>query len=75
MVPLVSETLPNLADKPIFIGAGRFDPLIPVSETERLVALLQETGANVTVHLQNGGHGIAHEEVRAARVWLKNEVG
>lgn len=70
MVPFVPETPPKLADKPIFIGASRFDPLIPVSETERLVALLQEAGANVTVHLQNGGHVIAHEEVRAAKTWL-----
>jgi predicted esterase len=73
MVPLVPETLPNLANKPIFVGAGRFDPLIPVSETERLVALLQEAGATVTLHLQNGGHVIAHEEVRVAKTWLKKE--
>ncbi len=69
-VPLVPPSLPNLLGKPIFIGAGLADPLIPVNETERLVALLQQAGATVTTYWHNGGHEVSHGEVSAAREWL-----
>jgi phospholipase/carboxylesterase len=72
MVPLVPDPLPDLAGKPIFIGAGRFDPLVPASETERLSALLQKAGGNVTMQWQNSGHVLGHEEVKAAKTWLNN---
>ncbi|MBV9713399.1 MAG: alpha/beta hydrolase [Ktedonobacteraceae bacterium] len=72
MVPLVPETLPDLSGKSIFIGAGRFDPLVPASETEHLAALLQEAGGRVTMQWQNSGHVLRPEEVRAARSWLNN---
>src|SRR5579875_3755752 len=45
-------------------------PLIPVNETERLVALLQQAGATVTTYWHNGGHEVSHGEVSAAREWL-----
>jgi predicted esterase len=69
-VPMVPLSLPNLLGKPIFIGAGRADPLISVIETERLVALLQQAGATVTTHWHNGGHEVSPSEISAAREWL-----
>ena len=39
MVPLVPDTLPDLAGIAVFIGAGRRDPIVPEAETERLAAL------------------------------------
>ncbi len=71
MVPFVPEVLPNLAGKPIFIGAGRTDPLVPTQETERLAALFQQAGASLTVFWQPGGHEVSLAEVRAASEWLK----
>lgn len=71
MVPFVPDTLPDLRNKPIFIGAGQTDPLVPISETERLVQLLQRAGATISLHQHNGGHAISHEEVREARNWLR----
>jgi phospholipase/carboxylesterase len=71
MVPFVPDVLPDLLNKPIFIGAGQADPLVPVSETERLAHLLRRAGATVSTHWHNGAHAISHEEVREARIWLK----
>ncbi len=71
MVPLVPEALPDLGGTPIFISAGRADPIVAVSETERLEKLLQQAGATVTTHWQNGGHGLSQEDVREARTWLQ----
>jgi phospholipase/carboxylesterase len=70
MVTLEPEQQPNLQHKPVFMGASRIDPLIPPDNTERLVALLQQAGAEVSLHWFNGGHTITHEEVRQAKLWL-----
>jgi predicted esterase len=45
MVPLVPEAPPDLRGVRVLIGSGRNDPLVPVSEVERLAAMLQEGGA------------------------------
>ncbi len=71
MVPFIPDTLPDLRNKPVFIGAVLADPLVPISETEQLVQLLQSAGASVSLHQHSGGHVISHEEVREARDWLK----
>jgi glyoxalase family protein len=70
MVPLVPETLPDLAGTRVFLGAGRQDSIAPPDETERLAALLRASGADVTLHWQPGGHGLTREEAQAAAHWL-----
>src|SRR5258707_12681072 len=40
IVPLVPENLPDLSSLHVWIGAGSEDPIIPTSETQRLVELL-----------------------------------
>lgn len=74
MVPLVPQPLPDLSGTFVFAAAGRNDPIVPPREAERLVALLEEAGAAVTVRWQAGGHALAHEEVRAAAAWLSEEI-
>ena len=49
MVPLVPEKLPHLSSARVWIGAGNQDPIIPTSETQRLVELLRGAGADVTI--------------------------
>ena len=71
MVPFVPENLSELADKHVFIGAGRRDPIVPQQNTEQLIQLLQQAGASVETYWHNGGHTITHEEVREAKAWLQ----
>ena len=73
MVPFVPEELPKLTDKQVFIGAGRRDPIVPMSNTEQLVQMLQQAGAAVETYWHNGGHTITHEEVREAKRWLQSD--
>ncbi|HEY0972065.1 MAG TPA: VOC family protein [Gemmatimonadales bacterium] len=75
MVPFEPETLPDLEGTPVFIGAGRADPIVPVEQVERLAELLREAGADVTVHWEPGGHTITRSEVDAAREWMAREIG
>jgi phospholipase/carboxylesterase len=70
MVPLESNVLPNLEGKPVWIGAGRHDPIVSVSQSERLAELLRVAGADVTLSWQPTGHGLIQDEVWAARKWL-----
>lgn len=70
MVPFVPDKLPDLAGKSIFIAAGRADPMVRASETERLAQLLQQAGATVSTHWHNGGHSISIDEIHAAKSWL-----
>ncbi len=71
MVPLVPEPLPDLAGRPVFIGAGRRDPLVAPSETGRLAALLSSAGAEVALSWQDDGHSITQAELDAAQGWLQ----
>jgi predicted esterase len=72
MVPLVPENLPDLSSAHIWIGAGSEDPIIPTSETQRLVELLRSAGANVTVRFFNAGHALTSSELETAGRWLKD---
>ncbi len=71
MVPLIPESLPDLSSVRVWIGAGSEDPIIPTSETQRLVELLRSAGADVTLRFFNAGHGLTSSEVETARQWLK----
>lgn len=70
MVPFEPSPVPHLAGTSVFIGAGRADTMVPASQTERLVELLREAGADVAVHWEAGGHAIASREVKTAQLWL-----
>lgn len=70
MVPLVPQQKPILDGAPVFIAAGRRDPLVEPSNTQELVSLLQEAGARVTLRWHDGGHEMARDEIEAARQWL-----
>lgn len=70
MVPLVPETPPDLSHVPVFIPAGRQDPIVPAAESERLAALLGRAGAPVALHWEAGGHGLTQGDLTAARDWM-----
>ena len=49
MVPLEPDPLPDLSHVSVLIGAGRHDPLVPAENTERLVRVLLDAGAQVAL--------------------------
>ena len=71
MVPLIPDSMPDLSSVNIWIGAGDHDPIVPPSETQRLVDLLRRAGANVTIRFTNATHGLTDVEVRTAKRWLE----
>ena len=72
MVPFELDRLPDLSGIPVFIGAGKRDPIVPTENVERLAAILEKAGAVVTLHWEDVGHGLTDTELRAARRWLSD---
>lgn len=70
MVPLFPEGQPNLSSARVWIGAGKNDPIIPMSETNALDELLRSAGADVTIRYFQAGHELTMEDVESAREWL-----
>lgn len=71
MVPFVPEDLPDLTGKPIFIGAGRNDPMVPIANTTELMKLFQRAGAEVALTWHLSGHTLNPVEILAAQRWLR----
>jgi phospholipase/carboxylesterase len=69
MVPRRGIALPDLTGLPVFIGAGRNDPLCAPQESEELETLLTEAGADVELHWENNGHQLSRGEVEQAARW------
>ncbi|WP_175989157.1 alpha/beta hydrolase [Bacillus sp. Marseille-Q1617] len=71
MVPRRGVVLPELSGSPVFIGAGKRDPLIPMAETQELVDNLIDAQSPVTEYWTDGGHELRREEVDAAKEWFE----
>lgn len=71
MVPIRGVELPNLNKVPVFIGAGKYDPLIPANETMELSNSLEKANAVVTEYWIDGGHQLTKEEVDQAKWWYE----
>ncbi|MFD9627078.1 alpha/beta hydrolase [Peribacillus muralis] len=70
MVPRRGITLPVLSGRPVFIAAGKNDPICPAQETNELNQLLAQAGAEVDIHWENYGHQLTRSEVEAAGSWF-----
>lgn len=75
MVPLEPDAAPVLDGTPVFLGAGRQDPMVPAEGTLRLAKMLEGAGANVMLSWQPGGHTLTQAEIEAARSWLRTHFG
>lgn len=73
MVPRRGVVLPELSGLPVFIGAGKNDPICSPQETEELEGLLRGAGAHVTVHWERYGHQLTSTEAEAAADWFRGK--
>ncbi|MEX2415892.1 MAG: alpha/beta hydrolase [Paenibacillaceae bacterium] len=73
MAPRYGVALPDLSSVPIFIGAGKRDPLITPAQTKGLIEHLQEAGAPVTEYWTDGGHQLSMDEVEKCKAWFAEQ--
>ena len=72
-VPLEPDPRPNLEGTAVLLAAGQTDPLVAPEDTERLAALLERAGADVSVAWSPGGHGLVPSDIETARSWLEEK--
>ena len=75
MVPFEPEAPVDLKGRAVLLSQGRLDPLIPAAGAERLAAILRESGADVELAWQSGGHALTAGDVTVARRWLAERGG
>ena len=73
MVPFTPDAVPDLRGIPIFLSAGKRDPIIPAENTGRLAALFESGGAEVFVHWHPGGHELGQDDLVAAKSWIAGQ--
>lgn len=62
----------NAAGKPVFVGCGSMDQIIPPERAERAAALLAEGGADVRFERYDVGHGTTQAELDDVATWLED---
>jgi len=65
------ELPPQVSRRPIFIGHGTLDDVVPVANARRARLVLEEHGFDVDYHEYPMGHQIVMEEMEAARQFLE----
>jgi phospholipase/carboxylesterase len=73
MVPLRGTELPKHEGTPVFITAGKNDPICPATEATELQSLLENAGADALIHWEYNGHQLTRTEVDAAAEWYKTK--
>jgi predicted esterase len=71
LLPFVPEKLPNLSGKSIFLSEGKYDRFVSRDRAENLKALLEKSGANVTLNWVLSDHSLVREEVEKAKRFLE----
>ena len=69
MVPLIPDRLPDLENVPVFLAAGKRDPIVRPEQTAKLAELLREAGADVDLEWSAGGHELTPGELTLAKRW------
>src|SRR4051812_7886673 len=64
----------SLRGKSVLISSGNRDPIVPLDQPAQLAELLRAGGAVVKVHLHAAGHGLAPDDVKQARAFLRDLV-
>jgi phospholipase/carboxylesterase/glyoxalase family protein len=74
MVPFTPEIIRDLSEVSVFIGAGESDQIVAHDQPEKLAAILESGGADVSIFWHRGGHELGQDDVDAARTWLSGNV-
>lgn len=69
------DRVEEVADKPVFVGAGESDQIIPAERAERAATLLREAGADVRFERYRAGHGTTPGEIEDVAEWIDERLG
>lgn len=69
LYPTDLEKKHDFSDVKVFLSLGKGDPIVPESESERVIRLFEERNADVT-HIWVNGHTLPQEALVAGKEWL-----
>ncbi|WP_240375683.1 alpha/beta hydrolase [Bacillus piscicola] len=69
LYPADVEDKQDFREVDVFLSLGKGDPIVPESESERVIHLFKERGADVTTAWVNG-HNLTQEVALEAKNWL-----
>ena len=64
----------GIAGKPVFVGGGSMDQIIPSFRVERAAERLEELGADVTAQTYEAPHGVSPDELAAVVSFVEAHV-
>ncbi len=69
LYPADVEEKQDFSEVDVFLSLGKGDPIVPETESERVIRLFEERGADVTTAWVNG-HSLTQEVALEAKNWL-----
>ncbi|MFW5703941.1 MAG: alpha/beta hydrolase [Patescibacteria group bacterium] len=75
MVVLSPSRIPTLPEAVVLMASGRQDPIVAEDTTQKLIHMLQQTGAIVELYLHEGGHHLEDGDTEVARNWYMKHTG
>ncbi|WP_177344629.1 alpha/beta hydrolase [Evansella clarkii] len=74
MVPRRDIAVAGKDNTPVFIGAGKNDPICPADEAKELNEALTKAGAEVELYWTEHGHQLTQDEVNQAAAWYMTKL-
>ena len=68
------EQVATAADRPVFVGCGRQDQVIPAERARRAAETLSDAGLDVVFREYGVGHGTSPEEVSDVSDWIASRL-
>jgi predicted esterase len=73
MVPFTMDFTPDLRDAHVLLASGKRDPIVHPEQVDRLAAMFEFAGADVTTYWHDSGHELGQDDLASAKNWLSQQ--
>jgi predicted esterase len=73
MVPFTMDSTPDLRHAHVLLASGKRDPIVHPEQVDRLAAMFELAGADVTIYWHDGGHELGQDDLASAKNWLSQQ--
>jgi phospholipase/carboxylesterase len=74
MTPYKNTIFPKLSDFPVFISAGKNDPIVSQEDTVNLQSLFDKSAAKLEIYWHNSGHQLTQSAIENARDFYTQQI-